>query len=150
MSILPFDKFFNFQICFQEMAANGSGGDIDESLYSRQLYVLGHDAMRRMASSDVLISGLGGLGVEVAKNVILGGVKSVTLHDVKAASTSDLASQFYLTADDIGTNRATACHTRLSELNNYVPLSTCTDELTEDIITKYRVVVLTGKNFHSI
>lgn len=47
------------------MAANGSGQDIDESLYSRQLYVLGHDAMRRMASSDVLISGLGGLGVEV-------------------------------------------------------------------------------------
>lgn len=50
----------------QEMAANGSlGGDIDESLYSRQLYVLGHEAMRRMATSDVLISGIGGLGVEV-------------------------------------------------------------------------------------
>lgn len=48
------------------MAANGAGQDIDESLYSRQLYVLGHDAMRRMASSDVLISGLGGLGVEVS------------------------------------------------------------------------------------
>lgn len=48
------------------MAANGSQQDIDESLYSRQLYVLGHDAMRRMASSDVLISGLGGLGVEVS------------------------------------------------------------------------------------
>ena len=47
------------------MATNGSGKDIDESLYSRQLYVLGHDAMRRMASSDILISGLGGLGVEV-------------------------------------------------------------------------------------
>lgn len=46
--------------------------DIDEGLYSRQLYVLGHEAMRRMATSDVLISGLGGLGVEVAKNVILG------------------------------------------------------------------------------
>lgn len=60
---------------------NGSARAIDESLYSRQLYVLGHEAMRRMATSDVLISGLGGLGVEIAKNVILGGVKSVTLHD---------------------------------------------------------------------
>ena len=30
-------------------AANGSGGDIDESLYSRQLYVLGHEAMKKMA-----------------------------------------------------------------------------------------------------
>lgn len=65
------------------MAANNaaSGGDIDESLYSRQLYVLGHDAMRRMANSDILLSGLGGLGLEIAKNVILGGVKSITLHD---------------------------------------------------------------------
>ena len=65
-----------------EMAAeNGNGRAIDEGLYSRQLYVLGHEAMRRMATSNVLISGLGGLGVEIAKNVILGGVKSVTLHD---------------------------------------------------------------------
>ena len=46
-------------------SASKSRGEIDESFYSRQLYVLGHDAMRKMASSDVLISGLGGLGVEV-------------------------------------------------------------------------------------
>lgn len=88
------------------MAKNGSTSrapaEIDEGLYSRQLYVLGHDAMRRMASSDVLISGLGGLGVEIAKNVILGGVKSVTLHDDALCQIADLGSQFYLTEADIG------------------------------------------------
>lgn len=42
-------------------------GDIDESLYSRQLYVLGHEAMRRMGSSHVLIAGLKGLGVEIGE-----------------------------------------------------------------------------------
>lgn len=40
-------------------------GEIDESLYSRQLYVLGHEAMKRMGSSHVLIAGLRGLGVEI-------------------------------------------------------------------------------------
>ena len=40
-------------------------GDIDESLYSRQLYVLGHEAMKRMGSSHVLIAGLRGLGAEI-------------------------------------------------------------------------------------
>ena len=40
-------------------------GDIDESLYSRQLYVLGHEAMKRMGASHVLIVGLRGLGVEI-------------------------------------------------------------------------------------
>ncbi|CAL4109432.1 unnamed protein product [Meganyctiphanes norvegica] len=125
------------------MAANGSKGDIDESLYSRQLYVLGHDAMRRMASSDVLISGLGGLGVEIAKNVILGGVKTVTLHDTKAASSKDLTTQYFLREGDVGTNRVTACYQRLAELNTYVPISAHTEELTEEFLKKFKVVVLT-------
>lgn len=130
-----------------DMAKNGSTSsrapaEIDESLYSRQLYVLGHDAMRRMATSDVLISGLGGLGVEVAKNVILGGVKSVTLHDNAVCQLSDLGSQFYLTKEDIGKNRAAACCQRLSELNNYVPTSFHCGPLTESFIKKFRVVVL--------
>lgn len=40
-------------------------GEIDESLYSRQLYVLGHEAMKRMGNSHVLIAGLRGLGIEI-------------------------------------------------------------------------------------
>ncbi|KAJ1531032.1 hypothetical protein ONE63_005862 [Megalurothrips usitatus] len=128
-----------------DMAKNGSASsaqEIDEGLYSRQLYVLGHDAMRRMADSDVLISGLGGLGVEVAKNVILGGVKSVTLHDEATCSVADLSSQFYLTEGDIGKNRAEACCQQLSELNTYVPTTAYTGSLTEDFLKKFRVVVL--------
>ena len=46
-------------------------GDIDESLYSRQLYVLGHEAMKRMSASHVLIAGLKGLGVEIGEQWIL-------------------------------------------------------------------------------
>jgi ubiquitin-activating enzyme E1 len=51
---------------------NGPGTKIDEGLYSRQLYVMGREAMERMATSNILISGLGGLGVEIAKNICLG------------------------------------------------------------------------------
>lgn len=131
------------------MANNGTRveDEIDESLYSRQLYVLGHDAMRRMANSDVLISGLGGLGVEIAKNVILGGVKSVTLHDAKTCTIADLSSQFYLSEADIGKNRAEASCEQLSELNRYVPTTSYTGPLTEEFLKKYRVVVLTGASW---
>ena len=38
---------------------------IDESLYSRQLYVLGEEAMKKMTSSNTLIVGMKGLGVEI-------------------------------------------------------------------------------------
>ena len=47
-------------------------GEIDESLYSRQLYVLGHEAMKRMSSSHILIAGLRGLGVEIGKRCLHG------------------------------------------------------------------------------
>lgn len=38
---------------------------IDESLYSRQRLMLGEAAMKKMATSTVFLSGLGGLGVEL-------------------------------------------------------------------------------------
>uniref|UniRef100_T1IJL7 E1 ubiquitin-activating enzyme n=1 Tax=Strigamia maritima TaxID=126957 RepID=T1IJL7_STRMM len=133
------------------MAQNGSSNnqlaEIDEGLYSRQLYVLGHDAMRRMATSDVLISGMKGLGVEIAKNVILSGVKSVTVHDTQACALTDLSSQFYLHESDVGSNRAEACAQNLSELNTYVPVIPIKHELTEDEIKKYKVVVLTDSTY---
>ncbi|XP_002063972.4 ubiquitin-like modifier-activating enzyme 1 [Drosophila willistoni] len=133
------------------MAANTSaaaapGGDIDESLYSRQLYVLGHDAMRRMANSDILLSGLGGLGLEIAKNVILGGVKSITLHDTATCVLNDLSSQFYLTQADIGKNRAEASCASLAELNSYVRTLSHTGPLSEDFLRKFRVIVLTNSD----
>ncbi len=49
--------------------------------------------MRKMQSSNILICGMGGLGVEIAKNIILAGVKSVTIHDQKTVCFSDLSSQ---------------------------------------------------------
>lgn len=122
---------------------NGSGQNIDESLYSRQLYVLGHDAMRRMQNSNVLISGLGGLGVEIAKNVILGGVKSVTLHDTAKCRNADLSSQYYLSEKLLGENRAEACCAALSDLNSYVPCRSYNGELSLEYLKRFRCVVLT-------
>ena len=44
------------------------GTTIDESLYSRQLYVLGEDAMKKMNASSALIIGMKGLGVEIGSS----------------------------------------------------------------------------------
>ena len=40
---------------------------VDESLYSRQLYVFGHEAQKKLASSNVLLVGLQGAGVEIGE-----------------------------------------------------------------------------------
>ncbi|KAK6467250.1 ubiquitin-like modifier-activating enzyme 1 isoform X1 [Huso huso] len=126
------------------MAKNGSETEIDEGLYSRQLYVLGHEAMKRMQNSNVLISGMRGLGVEIAKNVILAGVKTVTIHDSAAAEWRDLSSQFYLREEDLGKNRAETTQPRLAELNSYVSVSAYTGALTEEYLQQFQVVVLTN------
>eukprot|EP00128_Syssomonas_multiformis_P002420 Colp12_sorted_trinity150504_noHs@8955 len=117
--------------------------NIDEALYSRQLYVLGHEAMRRMGRSNVLISGMRGLGAEIAKDVVLAGVKSVTIHDDDKVTLSDLSSQFFLREEDVGKNRADATLPRLAELNAYVPVHKHAGPLTESFLNTFEVVVLT-------
>lgn len=125
-------------------SAMNSTNDIDEGLYSRQLYVLGHEAMRRMARSDVLVCGLGGLGIEIAKNVVLAGVRSVTLHDDTPVSLRDLSSQFYLSESCVGVGRAVACAERVVALNRYVEVRVAQGPLSELRLDDFRVVVMAG------
>ena len=56
-------------------------------------YVIGKEAMQQMSRSRVLISGMRGLGVEIAKNTILAGVKTVTVQDSELVDVTDLSSQ---------------------------------------------------------
>ncbi|KAH8830216.1 ubiquitin activating enzyme [Flagelloscypha sp. PMI_526] len=121
---------------------------IDEGLYSRQLYVLGHEAMKRMAASNILIVGLKGLGAEIAKDIVLAGVKSVALYDPDPVTLQDLGSQFFLRPDDIGKPRAEASLVPIAELNSYVPVRVLPGEpgkeITVDQIQGFQVIVLTG------
>uniref|UniRef100_A0AAQ4PV49 E1 ubiquitin-activating enzyme n=1 Tax=Gasterosteus aculeatus aculeatus TaxID=481459 RepID=A0AAQ4PV49_GASAC len=123
-------------------------GEIDEGFYSRQLYVLGHEAMRRMGTADVLIAGMRGLGVEIAKNVILSGVKTVTIQDEGPAEWTDLSSQFFLKESNLGQNRATCSLQQLSALNPHVRVSAHTGPLDEDLLLQFQVVVLTDSSLH--
>ncbi|XP_006658172.2 ubiquitin-activating enzyme E1 3-like isoform X1 [Oryza brachyantha] len=117
--------------------------EIDEDLHSRQLAVYGRDTMRRLFASHVLVSGLNGLGAEIAKNLTLAGVKSITLHDVKNVEMWDLSANFFLSEKDIGNNRAAACVAKLQELNNAVLISALTEELTTEQLSKFQAVVFT-------
>ncbi|CAF3519663.1 unnamed protein product [Fusarium graminearum] len=125
--------------------------EIDESLYSRQLYVLGHEAMKRMGASNVLIVGLKGLGVEIAKNIALAGVKSLTLYDPAPVQIADLSSQFFLTPSDVGKPRDEVTVPRVAELNAYTPVKLHRSPgLDGDLsqFDKYQVVVLTNAPIH--
>ncbi|XP_023668301.2 ubiquitin-like modifier-activating enzyme 6 isoform X1 [Paramormyrops kingsleyae] len=123
--------------------------DIDDSLYSRQRYVLGDSAMHRMAQSYVFLSGLGGVGVEIAKNIVLAGVKAVTVHDTKLCETWNLGTNFFIREEDVLSQmkRVEAVHSRIAALNPYVQVgkSSCVlDEGTDlSFLKKYQCVILT-------
>jgi len=120
---------------------NGASG-VDESLYSRQLYVLGRDAQKKLGSAHVVLVGLNGLGAEIAKNVILAGPSQVTLVDDEAVAIRDLGSHFYLTEADVGKGRAASCGARLSELNPYVKVSQLGASALKDAVGKGGITVV--------
>jgi hypothetical protein len=49
----------------EPVAAGAQPSAVDDELYSRQLYAIGHKAQTRIQSSNVLLVGLRGIGVEI-------------------------------------------------------------------------------------
>lgn len=63
------------------------------------------------------------MGAEVAKNIILAGIKAVTLMDHKDVTIEDSASQFLCSTQDLGQNRAEASLQRAQALNPNVEIT---------------------------
>lgn len=128
-------------------AAEEGEDTIDEELYSRQLYVLGHDAMKKMQKSNILLIGVAGLGVEVAKNLALAGVKSLTLHDPRNVRVDDLSAQFYCQEEHVGQNRAVVSLERLASLNRHVQMKILDGPVNRTTIEQYSLVICTDSPF---
>ena len=97
--------------------------NIDTDLYSRQIYVMGKEAMEKITKSSVLISGMDELGTEVAKCLVLGGIKKVLIHDNHNINQKDLSSSYYFSENDVGKNKASTILDKLRELNPYVEIN---------------------------
>ena len=95
----------------------------EAQLYDRQIRLWGLDAQKRLRASRVLVAGLRGLGCEVAKNLVLAGVKSLRVLDDAALSAEDLESNFLCPVDRVGSNRAETAVDRLQQLNPMVEVT---------------------------
>jgi len=95
--------------------------EIDTNLYSRQIGAIGIETMKKLSYLKILIINLRGLGIEIAKNIILAGPKRVSIFDSELVKTNDLGANFYLSKEDINKKRRDeSCLKKLSELNTYV------------------------------
>lgn len=121
---------------------------VDESLYSRQLYAIGLDAMKSIVSSKVLISNLTPLAVEICKNIILCGCGTLTLADTDNKITEkDLGLNYYITEKDFGKKRSDVMGKRMQELNKNVTVNKYSGIVDEKICSKYDLIVFVDPVF---
>lgn len=85
----------------------------------------------RLRSANVLIINLGGIGTEIIKNLVLGGLSSIEILDDSTVKEEDFAAQFFLPNDDscIGEVKLPLMINKIKELNNRVNLSINTNTL---------------------
>lgn len=125
--------------------------DIDTNLYSRQIGTFGMEMMGKLIQLKVLISGLRGVGLETAKNLILAGPHSVVLHDDNKVAIADLGSNCYLTESDVGrVTRAQASFEKLQELNPHVRLSVKEGPIDENFLIQFDVVFFSESDLDSL
>ena len=119
----------------------------DFQLYSRQLICDGITSFRKLMCSKILIYGMRGLGVEVAKNIILKGPEKVTIFDPEMATIRDRNSNFYLDEKDINNKRRDiAVLNKLQLLNENVSVDYINKSKIDDIyeyILNYNIIILT-------
>ncbi|KAJ8414546.1 hypothetical protein AAFF_G00037480 [Aldrovandia affinis] len=115
--------------------------------YDRQIRLWGLDAQKRLRGSRVLLVGLRGLGAEVAKNLILAGVKGLTLLDHEKVTEESSRAQFLIPVDSDGQNRAQASLERAQYLNPMVEVKADTgnaDSKPDEFFLQFDAVCLTG------
>ena len=115
----------------------------DKQLYSRQIVAFGFNAMNKLSKLRVLIYRIGGLGIEIAKNIILAGPKMVHIFDDNKIKIEDIGSNFYINEKDIGQRKDEVCLPKLKELNYNIQCEILKDKNIRQCIVNYDVIVIT-------
>ncbi|RHZ63702.1 hypothetical protein Glove_328g27 [Diversispora epigaea] len=118
----------------------------EAALYDRQIRLWGLEAQQRIITSSILICGMRGLNNEVCKNLVLAGIGTVTIIDHNVVTEEDLGAQFFVTAEDIGKNRAHSSVNRVQQLNPRVKVTSDSSNLNtkpEEFFQSFDLVCLT-------
>lgn len=109
--------------------------------WSRYIGAMGIEAVAKQAESKVFLHGLGPLGIEIAKNIVLSGCKELFISDGTSVTDTDLDGQFFLSAGANGSKVAQS-HQKLQQLNSYVKVTVIEPGNWEELIKKLRPKVL--------
>jgi molybdopterin/thiamine biosynthesis adenylyltransferase len=105
-----------------------SDNNIDENRQSRTIATFGLENIKKISKLSIFIQGINGLSLETSKNLILTGIKSLTILDKNICQHEDLSWNFLLNEKDIGIKRKDeSILNKLKELNEYVEVKVAND-----------------------
>ncbi|KAJ8604786.1 hypothetical protein CTAYLR_001047 [Chrysophaeum taylorii] len=111
--------------------------------YSRQNAALGAETTKFLGRMRLVVVGMRGVGVEVAKNCLLQGVSKLTIYDPTPVGIADAGVNFFLSPEDVGRPRDVVCRPRLQELNPEATVSVA-EALTEELVGNSDCAVFCG------
>ncbi|CAK63716.1 unnamed protein product (macronuclear) [Paramecium tetraurelia] len=112
-----------------------------QNLMSRYIGVVGLDAVKKQSESTIFIHGLNGLGLEIAKNIVLSGVKRLIIYDPTLVELSDLGTNFYLNQEDIDQRKDAKVLNKLKYLNPYVKIDVLQNSIQELNLDEIQVFI---------
>ncbi|KAG2534228.1 NEDD8-activating enzyme E1 regulatory subunit AXR1-like isoform X1 [Panicum virgatum] len=101
------------------MAAGGVVAE-PKTKYDRQLRIWGDQGQAALEKASICLLNCGPTGTEALKNLVLGGIGSVTVVDGSKVEASDLGNNFLLDEGCLGQPRAKSICSFLQELNDAV------------------------------
>ncbi|CAD6215216.1 unnamed protein product [Miscanthus lutarioriparius] len=101
------------------MAATGVVAE-PKTKYDRQLRIWGDQGQAALEKASICLLNCGPTGTEALKNLVLGGIGSVTVVDGSKVEASDLGNNFLLDEGCLGQPRAKSICSFLQELNDAV------------------------------
>ena len=151
---IKFDDLENIDMSYDDNINDKNIKELNDDMikdrYSRYIGALGLDAVHKQSNATIFLSGLGPLGIEIAKNIVLSGCKELILHDTKKTSIYDITGQFFLNEKDIGYNRAEKSIQKLQELNYYVKVSLNNEDIFNKNLDEFLLEKLGFKKYNVI
>lgn len=119
----------------------------EAELYDRQIRLWGIESQEKLRAANVLLIGVRGLGSEIAKNILLSGINSLTILDDGKVTQAELLKNFLLDRNSEGQKIAKAILPKAQALNPLVKITADTETLSskdKDYFKNFTIIVGTG------
>ena len=115
---------------------------IDKDLYSRQIFTYGLELMEKISDLKILIIRSRGLGIEIAKNLILKGLNEIYVSDKNICKIKDLDTNYFIKESINKETREKDCLEKLVSLNPYVKVSIMDGNILDNL-KRFNLIIIT-------